>query len=87
MAMFSWVVDEVELLDANPQYATVRLPSGRESTVSIQDLAPRGHLPDSLLKADGTHMDGTVNFSAEPQVVCMLMDIVCILFYLANIIS
>ena len=35
-------VEEVELLDANPQYAHVKLPSGRETTVSLRHLAPRG---------------------------------------------
>ena len=34
------LVQEVEILHANPQYAHVRLPSGIESTVSIRDLAP-----------------------------------------------
>ena len=34
------LVDEVELLDANPTYAHVRYPDGRESTVSINDLSP-----------------------------------------------
>ena len=32
--------DEVELLDANPKTALVRFPDGRESTVSVSDLAP-----------------------------------------------
>lgn len=34
------LVDEVELLVANPTYARVRYPGGRESTVSLRDLAP-----------------------------------------------
>ena len=38
------LVDEVELLEANPQYAHVRFPDGRESTVSVKDLAPRGEI-------------------------------------------
>ena len=33
-------VDEVELLEANPNFAQVRFPDGRESTVSVSDLAP-----------------------------------------------
>ena len=37
---FDPVVEEVEILDVNPQYAHVKLPSGNESTVSIRDLAP-----------------------------------------------
>lgn len=36
------IVQEVELLEANPDYAHVRLPDGRETTVSIRHLAPRG---------------------------------------------
>lgn len=38
------IVDEVELIEANPEYAHVRFPNGRESTVSLRDLAP---LPSS----------------------------------------
>ena len=37
---FDPLVEEVEVLDVNPQYAHVKLPSGCESTVSIRDLAP-----------------------------------------------
>lgn len=40
------LVDEVELLEANPQYAHVRFPDGRETTVSVKDLAPRGEVRD-----------------------------------------
>lgn len=35
-------VDEVDLIEANPNYAHVRFTDGRESTVSIRDLAPKG---------------------------------------------
>lgn len=34
------LVDRVELTDVNPTYAHVRFPDGRESTVSLRDLAP-----------------------------------------------
>ena len=34
--------DEVFLLEANPQYAHVRLQDGRETTVSLRHLAPSG---------------------------------------------
>ena len=34
------LVDKVELLDANPYYAHVRFPNGKESTVSVRHLAP-----------------------------------------------
>ena len=39
------LVQEVELLEANPQYAHIRYPDGRESTVSARDLAPMGVNP------------------------------------------
>lgn len=39
-------VDEVELLEANPSYSFVRLPDGRETTVSNKQLAPRPALED-----------------------------------------
>lgn len=32
--------DEVELIDCNPTYAAVKYPDGRESNVSVRDLAP-----------------------------------------------
>ena len=38
------LVDEVDLVHANPQYALVRFPDGREDTFSTRDLAPT---PDS----------------------------------------
>ena len=34
------LVDEVQLIEANPNYAHVRLPDGRETTVSVRHLAP-----------------------------------------------
>ena len=36
------LVQQVELMEANPQYAHIRYPDGRESTVSAHDLAPMG---------------------------------------------
>lgn len=36
------LVQEVELIEANPEYAHVRLPDGRETSVSLRHLAPRG---------------------------------------------
>ena len=34
------VVEEMDLLNANPNYAFVRSPEGREVTVSARDIAP-----------------------------------------------
>ena len=39
--------DEVELLDANPKTAVVHFPDGRESTVSVSDLAPFSDMSDN----------------------------------------
>ena len=38
-------MDEVELKEANPQYALVRHADSRESNVSLRDLAPAGDVP------------------------------------------
>ncbi|BES98019.1 multicellular organismal development [Nesidiocoris tenuis] len=35
-------VDEVDLIEVNPEYAFVKLPDGRETTVSLKHLAPSG---------------------------------------------
>ncbi|GFS36446.1 hypothetical protein TNIN_341581 [Trichonephila inaurata madagascariensis] len=40
------IVQEVELIEANPDYAHVKLGDGRETTVSIRHMASRGELPD-----------------------------------------
>ena len=37
------LVDGVELLEANPQYAHIRKPDGTETTVSLKHLAPKGN--------------------------------------------
>ena len=38
------LVDEVELLQANPHYTLVHYPDGREMTVATKHLAPKGQL-------------------------------------------
>ena len=48
------LVDEVDLLEANPHYAYVRYPNGRESTVSIKDLAPSVGRSSSLPMGNNT---------------------------------
>ncbi|GFV01789.1 hypothetical protein TNCV_2550431 [Trichonephila clavipes] len=42
------IVQEVEIIEANSDYAYVKLGDGRETTVSIRHLAPKrgGELPD-----------------------------------------
>ena len=41
------LVDEVELTSANPSYANIKHRDGRESTVSLGDLAPCPHESNS----------------------------------------
>ena len=41
------LVDEVELVKANPRYAQVKFPDGSETTVSTKQLAPTGNTTDS----------------------------------------
>ena len=50
------LVDPVELLDANPTYAHIRYPDGRESTVSLRDLAPCPRT--SIDRAEAVEPDG-----------------------------
>lgn len=56
---FDPTVDEVDLLEANSQYAHVRLPSGRETTVSVRDLAPPGDAVSVLSDSEDAplHLD------------------------------
>ena len=46
------IVERVELLQANPQYAFVKLPNGKECSVSLRDLAPCGS--DSITNNDNS---------------------------------
>ena len=46
------LVDEVELLEANPRYAHIRFPNGREDTVSLRDLAPVAAFPAATPSLD-----------------------------------
>ena len=42
---YETLVDEAELINANPQYAHIRYPDGRENTVSQRYLAPISSSP------------------------------------------
>lgn len=73
------LVEEVELLQAaNPTYAHVRLPDGRETTVSVRHLAPKGEqcqdeeptVPDAMDNNIETVDNATdVSFTEQPQVL------------------
>ena len=43
------LVDEVELVEANPHYGHLKFPDGRETTVSTKQLAPTGNTTDSQI--------------------------------------
>ena len=55
------IVEEADLIEANPDYAFIRLKSGHETTVSLRDLAPCG---DSVESAT---LDTSVNIEVESQ--------------------
>ena len=69
------LVDEVELLEANPHYAHVRLPDGRESTVSLRHLAPVGEEREEerqnensrLLPSQPLSESGDINSQSAPE--------------------
>ena len=69
-------VEEVELLQANPHYAQVRYPDGRETTVATKHLAPKGQVvetqpaPECIpVEAENLPVDTSVGVSldAEPS--------------------
>ena len=61
------LVEEVELLEANPQYAHVRLPDGCETTVSIRHLAPQGEVTPTLEKVTSTLVNPSVSTPSSPE--------------------
>jgi hypothetical protein len=60
------LVEEVELLDCNPHYALIRLPGGREETVSVRQLAPAGNDSPSVIQ-DNELQDLPVNSTPETE--------------------
>ena len=67
---FEPLVDEVELLTANPQYVHVRLKSGKETTVSLRHLAPLGGETTEALSVEGQDLNAPISVDMsvpEPQ--------------------
>ena len=62
------LVDEVHLIEANSQYAHVRFPSGRETTISLKHLAPIGKDKNPSLQPESVneHLPNSNFFQAEP---------------------
>ena len=46
---FDPITEEVHLIEANPQYAHVRYPDGKEDTVALKHLAPKPTSNDEIL--------------------------------------
>lgn len=60
VSKYSPAVEIVDLIDAGPQYARIRLSDGRESTVSLRHLAPYGDdRTDNLNETLLDHRDDT----------------------------
>ncbi|XP_063888888.1 uncharacterized protein LOC135115803 [Scylla paramamosain] len=59
------LTDQVELVDVNPMYASVKYPDGRESTVSIRDLAPSPESPTTPVHQD--EAQGNIETPSSPK--------------------
>ena len=62
---FDPLVDEFELIDANPNYAHIRFPDGRENTVALKHLAPKN---DQEARKNSQAQKHLSNDSNEPSV-------------------
>ena len=49
---FDPLTEEVHLIEANPQYAHVRYPDGKEDTVALKHLAPKPTSNDEILETN-----------------------------------
>ena len=63
------LVEEAELIEANPYYAHVRLGDGKEISVSLRDLAPnpKSLIEQSSVTENNDSADETVNRDFESQ--------------------
>ena len=61
------LVDEVELIQANPHYAHIRYPDGKETTVSIKHLAPANKILNSETQAQSCDTADEVVTVPVPQ--------------------
>ena len=58
------VVEEMYLLNGNPNYAVVRSPEGREVTVSLRDIAPTPPGPGEANESQSLSQSNKIPFSA-----------------------
>lgn len=61
------LVEEVDLLESNPEYAVIRHNSGRESTVALQHLAPRGDLNLGVPEPEPLQSESTSIHDSIPE--------------------
>lgn len=66
------IVEEVDLIQVNPDYSYVRLPNGRETTVSNRYLAPLGQDGETI---ENEIADGGVLDDSTPQNEHLVQDI------------
>ena len=63
------LVNEVELLEANPDYAHIRFDNGWETTVSIRQLAPNGTSLNAEDSNISNEAESLVALNDTPQMV------------------
>ena len=66
MNKYEPLVQEVELIEANPNYVHVKLDDGRETSVSIRHLAPKG---ETTKRADEWYTDDNILVDSDVQSV------------------
>jgi len=59
------VVEEIDLVHATPSYARVRFPTGRETTVSLRDIAPSRQAITCSPDGSGTLVNRAANAEAS----------------------
>ena len=65
------LVEEVELLESNPEYAHIKFPDGREETVSLRQLAPTALQTPQITTCEPiTHQSLTNNTNDTPNTHC-----------------
>ena len=69
------VVEEMDLLNANPNYAVVRSPEGREVTVSARDIAPTPAGPGEANESHSLLQSNEIPFSTLERTDSGLHDL------------
>ena len=71
------LVEEAELIEANPEYAHVRLKTGYETTVSLRELAPcrRDPMVDNLGKTIRLNKENSAPVNGNAQSDIVLPDV------------